>query len=732
VLVANIIESFPVVERIVAQAKAAVQQAGGKPIVFRRSFDFVTQDFPYAKNDKGEAVSLIGGGEVRPSVILAADNTALTAKDAGSEKLAPGPYRFCATIDILDKDGKTNALLTNPMDAKPGLLSLATTAAVTPDLSFTVPEVRGGDAIPQTYPGRTGAGVIVGIIDYGFDFAHPNFLKADGTSRLIALWDQNGTVNNGFDTVLDDLKPGGTSGSWYKSTGYSNSYIYTPGGRFDSGTNIWPAAPANKLDDLARSADPYTVYDPHKNYFSGLPTSTEVADEYGAHGTHIADICVGNGTATGRPGLAPEADIVFVQLPSPASDNGPADLANVLDAVHFIVKLADVKNQPAVVNICVNANSGPHNANEYYTSMLDKYVLGTSTSGTSKRVPIVVAAGNLFLVARDRVKLDKDPAVAPNAWIKKYRETMAQRLTLAANTADTFHWLIRKGDTTSNTLQLYYRVTGGLDNVSVTVSGRLLTAATQASPGGAIVPILSSNGVTPVGSIHARGALPGNDEPRLIKITIDPATFPNPAAHRLDDFLVKVAVTSVTPRTVHAFVERDGLNALHQSALAIFKDDLDTKLNGCTLGTLSCGAETIVVGAYFASDRTGQDAQIAEFSGAGPGLHYPTLDNPPGAGPQQPFVSAPGLLVRAARSKGGRPQPDPDHGFAVGMSGTSMAAPHVTGAIALMLAKKNNATPTEIKAALKASARPHPLVYRAWDSRLGHGRLDVKGALDKT
>jgi len=729
--VPNILETFPVVQRIVAQANAAVQQAGGKAIVFRRSFDFVTQDFPYGKNDKGEIVSLIGGGEVVPSAILAADNSVLTAKDVDKEKLPPGPYRFCATINILDKEGKTtNALLTEPIAEKPGLLSLSATPAVTPDLAFTVPEVRGGDAIPQNYVGRTGAGVIVGIIDYGFDFAHPNFLKADGTSRLIALWDQNGTVNNGVDTVLNDVRP--TSGVWYKSTGYTNSYIYTPGGQFNSGANTWPMAPANRLNDLAKNANPYTVYDPHANYFAvPVPFApTAVPDEYGAHGTHVADICVGNGTATGRPGIAPEADIIFVQLPSPASDGGPADLANVLDAVHFIIKVADLRNQPAVVNMCVNANSGPHNATDYYTSILDKYVLGTSGSGTSKRVPIVVAAGNLFLVARDRVKLDKDPTQA-GAWNKAYRETMAQRLTLVANTADTFYWLIRKGDTTPNTLQLYYRVTGA-DNVAVTASGRLLTPATQNAPGGAAVTITSSNGATPVGSIQMRGTLPANDQPRSITITIDPTAFPAAGIHKLDDFLVKVAVTSTTARTVHAFVERDGLNALPQSTLAIAKADLDTKLNGCTLGTLSCGAETIAVAAYFASDRTGTDAQIAEFSGAGPALDYPTLDAPPGAGPLQPFVAAPGMLVRAARSKGGRPQPEPDHGFAVGMSGTSMAAPHVSGTIALMLAKRNNATPAEIKAALKASARPHPLVYRAWDSRLGHGRLDVKGALDKT
>ena len=36
----------------------------------------------------------------------------------------------------------------------------------------------------------TGRGVIVAVIDWGFDFAHPNFRNEDGTSRALAFWDQ--------------------------------------------------------------------------------------------------------------------------------------------------------------------------------------------------------------------------------------------------------------------------------------------------------------------------------------------------------------------------------------------------------------------------------------------------------------------------------------------------------------------------------------------------------------
>src|SRR5215510_5787599 len=39
---------------------------------------------------------------------------------------------------------------------------------------------------------ETGKGVIVGICDWGFDFTHANFRNADGSTRLLCLWDQRG------------------------------------------------------------------------------------------------------------------------------------------------------------------------------------------------------------------------------------------------------------------------------------------------------------------------------------------------------------------------------------------------------------------------------------------------------------------------------------------------------------------------------------------------------------
>ena len=51
-----------------------------------------------------------------------------------------------------------------------------------------------GTATPGEMPedglNLTGKNCLVAIIDSGIDYAHPDFRKADGMTRIVALWDQ--------------------------------------------------------------------------------------------------------------------------------------------------------------------------------------------------------------------------------------------------------------------------------------------------------------------------------------------------------------------------------------------------------------------------------------------------------------------------------------------------------------------------------------------------------------
>jgi subtilisin family serine protease len=110
----------------------------------------------------------------------------------------------------------------------------------------------------------------------------------------------------------------------------------------------------------------------------------------------------------------------------------------------------------------------------------------------------------------------------------------------------------------------------------------------------------------------------------------------------------------------------------------------------------------------------------------------------------KPEISAPGVWVRAARSKGNRPRAlgSPWRTAAtISKSGTSMAAPHLAGLIALMLQKKPGATIAELRSALFGEAREDPPFRNGddpaaaplpeWDPVYGAGRADAAAALRK-
>jgi len=65
-------------------------------------------------------------------------------------------------------------------------------------------------------------------------------------------------------------------------------------------------------------------------------------------------------------------------------------------------------------------------------------------------------------------------------------------------------------------------------------------------------------------------------------------------------------------------------------------------------------------------------------------------------------------------------------------SGTSMAAPHVAGVVALMMSVKSSLTPAQVKSYLQSSARPHPAGTYCTTLGIGlcgSGLLDAAGAL---
>jgi subtilisin family serine protease len=172
--------------------------------------------------------------------------------------------------------------------------------------------------------------VIVGVIDWGCDFTHPNFRNPDGSTRLIGIWDQSITKRKGV-----------------AHYGYGSFF-----GR-------------SQINKALQSPRPfqYLKYHPAKADFAGT----------GAHGTHVLDTAAGNGRV-GKAGMAPNAKLAFVHL-SANDTSGQATLGDsvrLLEAIHFLKLLAGTR--PLSINMSVGRHGGPHDGNTLVERAIDNFL----------------------------------------------------------------------------------------------------------------------------------------------------------------------------------------------------------------------------------------------------------------------------------------------------------------------------------------------------------------------
>ncbi|MFC2107615.1 S8 family serine peptidase, partial [Bacteroidota bacterium] len=157
-----------------------------------------------------------------------------------------------------------------------------------------VDAVHAGTGIGSPY---LGTGVVVGVIDFGFDLTHPMFWTIDQSGgRISRVWNQTdnqGPAPSGF-------------GYGTEIVGSTNCYNY--------GTT----------------------------------------DQSGSHGTHTAGIAGGSGAGTSGHyvGVAPDAELIFVQL-------GGGQSA-VVEAASYIFSHAASQGKPAVINMSLGTHIGPH------------------------------------------------------------------------------------------------------------------------------------------------------------------------------------------------------------------------------------------------------------------------------------------------------------------------------------------------------------------------------------
>ena len=185
-----------------------------------------------------------------------------------------------------------------------------------------------------------GKGVILGIIDSGINYSHPDFRNPDGTTRIAYIWDQ---------TILGNPPKGYLIGTEYTK------------------------------EDINRALEE-TNLAKRKQI---VPSTDNVG-----HGTHVAGIAGGNGRASNGNiiGGAPEAEFIIVKLGKPDFEGFIRNIEIML-ALRYVIEKATELGKPVAVNISIGTNSGPHDG----SALLEQYIDDMATTWKNN---IIIAAGN--------------------------------------------------------------------------------------------------------------------------------------------------------------------------------------------------------------------------------------------------------------------------------------------------------------------------------------------------
>jgi len=209
-----------------------------------------------------------------------------------------------------------------------------------------VDEVHAGIA-PLGIPYK-GSGTLIGIIDSGIDYSHPDFQDSTGKTRIKWLWDM-------------------------------------------------------ALPDSANSPQPYDYGQEFSGdqIDSGLAVAHTGESQYG-HGTYVTGIAAGNGSAVGHfQGVAPEANLIIVSYDFVSVDTVP----RYAHAVEYIFNKALALGMPCVINASLGDYYGPHDGLDLQSQYISNLI------GMEAGRVVVAAAGNIgvnlpFHVGRNSVAGD--------------------------------------------------------------------------------------------------------------------------------------------------------------------------------------------------------------------------------------------------------------------------------------------------------------------------------------
>jgi subtilisin family serine protease len=432
--------------------------------------------------------------------------------------------------------------------------------------------------------------------------------------------------------------------------------------------------------------------------------SLDTGDGHG-HGTHVAGSFAGNGLQTGNSvpagtfaGVAPEADLLVVRV---FDDAGVFCAAcDLTAAVQFIRDTAAAAGRPWVGNMSLGTDLGSHDGTDP-----DEIAIDAAVGPGRRGAQMAIAAGNSG--AR---RMHWEGTLSAGA---VFTNTFGVNPTPRAGADNDFIWM-----------DLWY---DGTDQASfeVTTPGGTTVSAAPGVDSGIVC--------TPDGAVQVDAgnrADPENGDSQVFTQIWDAAecggTPPRAGTWTLR---LRVLAVGAAPGSFDLWNEAD-LDPL------ITHVTLQTSTLDESIGIPATGRHALTAGSYIdkcqwtnAAGNTVTACNVAtvgtlsSFSSVGP-----TRD-----GRVKPDVAAPGEWIGSSlagaigASRGVNfTERDGVHGL---IRGTSMAAPHVAGVAALVLALNPDLTGPEVRAAVLGAARSDAFTGVVPNTRFGAGKLRAPEAV---
>lgn len=540
-------------------------------------------------------------------------------------------------------------------------------------------QVHNGTGLSASY---TGSGVIVGVVDSGIDCDHADFNNDGGSSRLLGYWDQT-TGTSGVSEISN------STGTEYTGSKISN----------------------------------------------GNCTSSADGDSTG-HGTHVAGIATSN-NSTYR-GVAFQSAVMAVKHNAQDASSAGTFATTVVDGVNYIFRKAQSQSpkMPAVVNLSLGTSLGAHDGTSLFETSLDNLLKDSSGNDKQGRA-IVNAAGNENFSSADTEATTYGGIHAAVS---------------VSNTSKAFDFAIRKTATV-------FTVFGGVQVDMWLTSSSSCTIQLDAYALNDKASSALKVNMSPVSKGGTTSADSNTDGKIKIALDFSDSSNANNSKQHAVAAITKVSGASVSATDYSfdlifvgtcegdAWLYPDLTAAIafrKTTALPVTTNALGyTYVSGDSDRTMtipSTAKKVIAVGSFLGAgtwtdlngtshDQTattegsgGTAGQISLFSSLGPtpdGRVKPDI-----SAPGEPIISTLASTVSASTSNKG----DATHHK---LEGSSMAAPHVAGTVALMLQRNNCLTPTELKDALITTASSSGITGTLPNSTWGAGKLDAAAAVAK-